>query len=73
MNSVQISFGVESINKNYQTQPTIGQLRADTAIKAVLGYGDNVRFLVDGVEQNDRIQVPVGARVVVETAANQKA
>ena len=73
MNSVQITFGSEVIQKNYPSAPTVSQIRTDTAIKAVLGYGDNVRFLIDGVEQRDGTVIPNGAKVVVETAANQKA
>lgn len=41
-------------------------------LRAELGYGDNCRVLVGGVEQSDFV-VLTGPSVTIETAANQKA
>lgn len=68
-----VQYGVESYEKDVVNAPTIGQVRADASLKAVLGFGDNVRALIHGVEQPDNAIVPQGATVVLETRANCKA
>lgn len=70
---VTVKYGLDNIQKTYDVPVTIGQLRADRSVKAGLGYGDNVRFLLNGVELGDDAVVPNGATVVVETKANTKA
>lgn len=69
----KVIYGIESQEKEAITAPTIGQVKRDTVLKAVLGYGDNVRALVHGIEQPDDAQVPDGAEIVLETRANTKA
>jgi len=73
MQTVTVKYGVESFTKNYESTPTFGQLASDASIKAVLGFGDNVRTLLDGVEQPFANLVPNGATVRIETRANSKA
>lgn len=73
MQKVTIKYGIESLDKSFTIPVTIRQLRTDANIKAVLGYGDNVRLLINGVEMPDDAVVPNGATVIVETRANQKA
>jgi len=41
--------------------------------KAALGFGDNTKALVDGIEQDRGTMIPTGATVRLETAANTKA
>jgi hypothetical protein len=67
-----IRYGVDSINKSYDVAPKISQL-ADDSLRAALGFGDNVQFLIGGVAQPNNAVVPDGAVVTVETTANQKA
>jgi hypothetical protein len=51
----------------------IGDLRRNEDLKAVLGFTDNVNFMVNGVTMPDEAIVPNDATVVVEIAANKKA
>lgn len=68
-----VVYGIESQDREVINAPTIGQVKQDPALKAVLGFGDNVRALVHGIEQPDNAIVPEGAEVVLETKANTKA
>lgn len=70
---VTIRYGVESIDRNLIAPVTIGHLRQDANIKAALGYGDSVKFLINGVEMGNDVIVPNGSTVVVETTCNSKA
>lgn len=71
--SVTIKFGIESVTKEFDVPVTIGQLRANQEVRAVLGYGDNVNLLIAGSVQSDNFIVPNNSVVVVENRANQKA
>lgn len=73
MKNVTIKYGVDQINKSVEDAVTVGDLKNNSTIKAVLGYGDNVRALINGVEQADTTQIPAGSVVTLETAANTKA
>ncbi len=59
--------------RNVPEGTTIGQLIQDRELRITLGYGDNVRALVAGVEQSQQAIVPDGGTVVIETRANSKA
>jgi hypothetical protein len=48
-------------------------LQASDAFKAALGYGDNTKALLNGIEQQRNTVIPDGATVRLETAANTKA
>ncbi len=71
MINVQIRFG-ETISKSYPEGTTIGGILGDRELKAVLGWGDNVRALIQGAEQPVTAIVPDGVTIVVETRANSK-
>jgi len=73
MQTVTIRYGIESLTKTFTIPVKISDLRNNDDIRAALGYGDNVRFLIDGVEQSDNTIVPNGATVSVETVCNSKA
>lgn len=69
----KVQYGLDNHSKTTAIAPTIGQVVADPNLRAVLGYGDNVRALVNGVEQSHDTLVPDGCTLVLETRANQKA
>ena len=71
--NVTVRYGVESYEKEFPGSPTIAEVRTNSSLKAILGFSDNVRALISGVEQPDDVRVPEGSVVVLETRANQKA
>lgn len=73
MHKIQIRYGCESISKDFPHNTTIGQVVKDPNIKAVLGFGDNVKALVNGVEMPMEAVIPQGGTLTIETAANSKA
>ena len=73
MKNISVKYGVDSINKQVDDDFTFGDLQDHDSIKAALGYGDNVKALVDGIEQDPGTVIPAGASVRLETAANTKA
>ncbi len=73
MKNISVKYGVDSINKQVDDDFTFGDLQDNDSIKAALGFGDNVKALVDGIEQDKGTVIPAGASVRLETAANTKA
>jgi hypothetical protein len=73
MKKITVEYGVDSINKQVGSGFTIGDLQEDDAIKGALGYGDNTKALINGIEQDRKTVIPDGATVRIETAANTKA
>jgi hypothetical protein len=73
MQKIVIRYGIDQLDKSFTIPVTIGQLRQDATIRAGLGFGDNTKWLISGVEMSDDVVVPNGAVVVVETRANTKA
>lgn len=73
MIQVTVKFGGDVYTRSYHQGTTIGQVINDIDLKAVTGWGDNVRALVQGVEQPINALVPDGGTIVVETRANTKA
>lgn len=70
---VTIRFGSDDVTVNRPEGTTIGQIVDDHELRVTLGYGDNVRALVAGVEQSMQAIAPDGATIVLETKANSKA
>ncbi|HYF36598.1 MAG TPA: hypothetical protein VD994_14985 [Prosthecobacter sp.] len=69
-----VSYGAfNTSTREVPAGTTIGALRADRNLKAVLGYGDNVDFTVDGVAQPDSTVLHDGDKVSVVTKAACKA
>jgi hypothetical protein len=68
-----VQYGVDSITKQVEGGFTFGDLQADDTFKAALGFGDNTKALVDGIEQSRQTVIPDGTAVRLETAANTKA
>ena len=73
MINIRIRFGSDEVSRQYAAGTTVATVLADHELRVVLGYGDNVRALVSGVEQNGAAIVPDGAKLVIETRANSKA
>ena len=73
MIQVTVKFGGDVYTRTYPEGTTIGQVLQDHDLKAVTGWGDNVRAIVQGVEQSTNVLAPDGGTVLVETRANTKA
>ncbi len=71
--NITVQYGTQTMAKNFIENPTVSQVLGSASVKAELGYGDNVRALVNGVEQSGNALVEDGATLVVETKANSKA
>ena len=73
MKNITVKYGVDQITKQVDAGFTFGDLQNSDAFKAALGFGDNTKALMDGIEQNRNTVIPSGATVRIETAANTKA
>jgi hypothetical protein len=73
MKNITVKYGVDSITKQVGSDFTFGDLQESDSFKAALGFGDNTKALVDGIEQSRGTVIPEGATVRLETAANTKA
>ena len=73
MKNITVNYGVDSISKQVEDGFTFGDLQDSDTFKAGLGFGDNTKTLVAGIEQNRDTVIPAGATVRIETAANTKA
>jgi hypothetical protein len=73
MKTITVKYGVDSVTKQVESNVTFGDLQQGDAFKAALGFGDNVKALVNGIEQDMDTSIPDGAVVRLETAANTKA
>lgn len=73
MKNITVKYGVDSINKQVEDDFTFGEIQENDGFKAALGFGDNTKALVDGIEQSRDTMIPPGAIVRLETAANTKA
>jgi hypothetical protein len=71
--TITVKYGIDTHVLNVINQPTVADLQSNTTLKAVLGFGDNTRALIGGVEQPGHTLVPENATVVMETRANAKA
>jgi hypothetical protein len=72
MKEIIIQMGTERITRQYPSDATIGDVVGDPSVRAMLGYGDNVRALILGVEQEFGTVAPAGCTIRVETKANTK-
>ena len=73
MKKITVEYGVDSITKQVDSGFTFGDLQECDSFKAALGFGDNTKALVNGIEQSRTTVIPDGATVRLETAANTKA
>lgn len=70
---INIKYGVETIPFNADALVTVGSIQNNATLKAILGFGDNTRGLIYGVEQPADTLIPDGSTLVLETKANCKA
>lgn len=71
---ITINFGIgNAVTKSYPTGTTVGTVLGDQNLKAVLGYGDNVTAVVDGVRQPATAELSEGDEIQIETAVGYKA
>lgn len=70
---ITVKYGCDQISKSFDAAPTVAELKENDSLQAALGYGDNVRVLMNGVALSDGTTIPSGAVVTIETAANEKA
>lgn len=70
--TLTVRYGLQTATRTYAYPPSVDELKRDESLRAELGFGDNCRVLVNGVEQSGYTQL-VGPSVTIETAANQKA
>ena len=73
MKKITVQYGVDSISKQVESGFTFGDLQASDSFQGALGFGDNTKALVDGIEQARGTVIPDGTTVRLETAANTKA
>ena len=73
MKNITVKYGVDQITKQVEAGFTFGNVQDSDVFKAALGFGDNTKALMDGIEQNRNTVIPSGATVRIETAANTKA
>lgn len=71
--TVTVQYGGQVEARQYPNGATIGHIMGDRDLKAVMGFGDNVRYMVQGIEQPHTAVLSDGVRVFVETRANSKA
>ena len=70
---ITIRHGFEVVNEEFDHPPTVGELRRSTGIRLKVGFRENDRALVNGVEQPDDATLSNGTTVTFETRANSKA
>jgi hypothetical protein len=73
MKKITVEYGVDSVTKQVEGGFTFGDVQECDSFKAALGFGDNTKALVNGIEQSRGTVIPDGATVRLETAANTKA
>ena len=73
MKTITVKYGSEVRNVIVNENTTIAQIIADPTTRVVLGYGDNVRALVNSVEMPGDAIPGNGTIVSLETRANSKA
>ena len=52
MKTITVQYGVDSLTKQVESSFTFGDLQESDSFKAALGYGDNTKALVNGIEQS---------------------
>lgn len=72
--SVRVSFGGgNSVERSVPEGTTVGTILSDRSVKSFLGFGDNVKAVIDGTAQDASAPLSDGDHILVETVSNQKA
>jgi len=58
MKKITVQYGVDSITKQVESDFTFGDLQDSDAFKGALGFGENTKALVDGIEQARGTVIP---------------
>jgi hypothetical protein len=72
MMTVTVRYGVRSVTQEVPAGTPLNQIVNAPNTKAYLGYGDNVRALIEGVEMGLDYSVQCSTEVVLETRSNVK-
>jgi hypothetical protein len=54
MKSITVKYGVDTLPKQVPGEFTCGDLQESDSCKAGLAYGDSIKLLIDGIEQNGK-------------------
>ena len=73
MKNIIVRCGSQTFHKQFPDEATVGEVVRNSSVKAVLGYGDSTRALINGVEQDDSLSSPADCTITVETRCNSKA
>lgn len=74
MITIRVRYGAaNSVEKQFPDGTTVGAVIRSAQIKAALGYGDNVRPMIDRVAQSLDAPLANGDTIELESAANAKA
>lgn len=73
MKNITLKYGSQPHTMTVSDNTNIGQALADGTAKVILGYGDNVHGLINGIAQTNDTVIPDGSMVVIENKANSKA
>lgn len=68
-----VRYGGDEHRVTVEPTTTIGEIVGNSNTKVILGFGDNVRALVHGIEQSMNAQIGSVEELVIETKANEKA
>jgi hypothetical protein len=60
MKNITVKYGVDNINKQVEDEFKFGDLQESDVFKAGLGFGDNSKALVEGIEQKRETVIPAG-------------
>jgi hypothetical protein len=71
--TIKVNYGIDNHAVTVVEGSTFGRVIADPGLKAVLGYGDNVKVLVHGVEVSLDTRASGVSEITLETKANSKA
>ena len=67
---ITVKYGLNSLTIE---AASVAEIAANDNIRAVLGFGENVRFLKNGVEISSTSPLMSGDTIIVEKQANAKA
>jgi len=73
MKNITIRYGSDTRTVTVDSNATIGDLIGNSTTRTILGYGDNVKALVSGVEQPNGAVPGDNTTITLETRANSKA
>lgn len=71
--TITVNYGADSHRVLTSDNDTIQAVVSNPSTKAILGYGDNVKALVNGVEQSLDAKLAGVDEITLETKANSKA